>query len=194
MNLHDQFVQKYGRPPTEFDPDYLEMLNMTKYRIVEIPDKKQAKCSNCGSTKNDGRKYVDFGLEVDWYGIVFLCGLCVYDIARTMDCFADYINRIDKLEAENETLKNLLLAKGDTLELMLGSLMGEVKEYFDGLRAISNNNESNFSTVVDFNSSSSTDNTTESDRAPGKAEQRTSKSTTGSGLKNVSSLTELLNT
>lgn len=193
MNLHDRFVQKYGRPPTEVDPDYLEMLNMSKYRIVPMPDKQQAKCSNCGSTKNDGRKYVDFGLDVDWYGIVFLCGNCIYDIAKAMNCFAQFVDRINRLEDRNKTLENLLLAQGDSIESRLSNLMEEVKEYFASLHSISDDGRSDPSTMVDSNSSSGADNTTESDRQATGTEQRTTESTTGPGSKNFSSLAELLN-
>src|SRR3954466_860008 len=81
------FVKKYGKLPTEIDPDYLEMLRMSRYRILDVPDVAPAKCANCGSSKNDGRKYVDFGLQVDWYGVVYFCGLCLADIARDMGLF-----------------------------------------------------------------------------------------------------------
>jgi len=193
MNLHDRFMQKFGRPPTEFDTDYLEMLNMSKYRILDIPDKKQAKCANCGSVKNDGRKYVDFGLEVDWYGIVYLCSLCMLDIANNMGLFNKAEEQIEQLRHEKASLINLLLAQGDSIENKLNNLMGEVREYFDALRTIDDGKSPDSDIVVDINASTGAENVTESDQSTGKTEQRTTESTAGSGLKNVSSLTELLN-
>ena len=194
MSLADKFMQQYGRPPTEFDPDYLEMLNMSKYRILDIPDKKQAKCANCGATKNDGRKYVDFGLEVDWYGIVFLCGKCLHDIAENMEFFTYFRDRIEKLLVRNKTLENLLLAQGDTIEHKLEILMEEVKEYFDTLGRLtsSNDSEPDSGAVVDDESSSGEPDTGKAERAASTNTGKATKSTASTGSKNVSSLAELL--
>lgn len=192
MNLHDQFMQRFGRPPTEFDPDYREMLNMSKYRILDIPDKKQAKCANCGSTKKDGRKYVDFGLEVDWYGIVYLCSLCMLDIANNMGLFNKADEQIVQLRHEKASLINLLLAQGDNLEHKLENLMEEVKEYFVALRTVRDGEPVDPSIILGDNPPSGAENITKSDRTSGETEQRTTESSAGSGLKNVSSLTELL--
>ena len=196
MNLVDRFVQRYGRPPTEVDPDYLEMLNMSKYRILDIPDKKDTRCANCGSTKNDGRKYVDFGLEVDWHGIVFLCGLCVKDIALQMGAFDVMSNKINSLVTDNEKLKNLLLAQGDAIESNLSNLMGEVKEYFAGLSANTPWDGSGSSTAsyVVSSEESNESNSDSTESTTPKNTRRATKPTTSSGPENFSSLTELLST
>lgn len=84
MHPYDRFIQTYSRLPTEFDSDYLELVKMSKYRILDVPDVQPGKCANCGSSKNDGRKYVDFGLHVDFYGAVYLCGWCLADIYKSL--------------------------------------------------------------------------------------------------------------
>lgn len=150
MNL---FIQKYGRLPTEFDSDYLEMLRMSKYRILAIPDLKPGKCANCGSAKNDGRKYVDFGLEVDFFGIVYLCGFCLKDIANNMDLFRSYIDEIGALKAELLNIK-VQQQKEDSLEHKMLHTFREVKEYIASIYPDLDNSSPNGSSDVVTNKGS----------------------------------------
>ena len=125
-----RFVQKYGRLPTERDPDYLELLRMSKYRILSVPDFKPGKCANCGSAKSDGRNYVDFGLEVDWYGTVFLCGECLRDIAINTGMFKAYEVKILQLE-EQLAARTQQSVEVEDLESAPLKTWEEVKTYFD---------------------------------------------------------------
>lgn len=126
-DLMEDFVARYGRLPTEVDPDYLEMLRMSKYRIVEIPDFKPHKCGNCGSSKQDGRKYVDFGLEIDWYGTLYLCGLCLHDVAQHMGLFEALADRVDNAECDLNEARQLLETGGELHERVTKTL----KEFED---------------------------------------------------------------
>lgn len=137
QRLVDLFIKKYGRLPTELDPDYLEILRMSKYRILAIPDVKPGKCANCGSAKNDGRMYIDFDLQIDWYGVVFVCGFCLKDITNAMKLFQPYIDEIGRLKAELLSIK-IEHKKGTDLEERFLHTFGEVKDYFDSLRSVSN--------------------------------------------------------
>lgn len=182
--IFDQFVKKYGRLPTEVDPDYLEMLNMSKYRIIDVPDFKPGKCANCGASKNDGRQYIDFGQEIDWYGIIFFCGFCIKDIAINFGLFNQFEQEIESLKAKL-TNGGFLLEKGDELEERFLLIFKEVKEYFDSLRALRDES------VTSSGSDSRTDETS-GEPVPDKAESGTIKSTTSSRRTNVPSLAKLL--
>jgi hypothetical protein len=182
----DAFIQRYGRLPTEVDPDYLEMLRMSKYRIKEYPDIKMAKCANCGSCKDDGRKYVDFGLDVDWYGIVWLCGLCIHDIADAMGLFKGLRDKALQLELETRRYVELL-ANGPALQEQLEDYVNRLKEYYDSLFAVGNGLSPNGTRHL------SVDETSEVEPTVDGTEQGTTESSDGSGSKNIRRLTDLLN-
>lgn len=126
----EQFVQKYGRLPTEIDPDYLEMLNMSKYNIQDVPKFKPGKCANCGGTKNDGRKYIDFSLEIDWYGIVYLCTLCLMDVAVAAGLFDELKNKIDVLENRNAELLSKIVNE-EEITKRVGDTLADFKELYE---------------------------------------------------------------
>lgn len=175
----EKFIDKYGRLPTEVDPDYLEMLKMSKYRILTRPDANTAKCANCGGFKEDGRRYVDFGLFVDWYGVVFLCSICIKELATQLGL----LNTEEKIEVDpmpelKEEVKNTISK--------LEEILKEFHEYSDSLN-IDNSDPPDLEHSPDDNDVSPA-----SESGTNKAEQRAAKSTTSTGRKNVRSLTELL--
>lgn len=40
------------------------------------------KCVQCGANKKDGRKYIDWGLTIEFYGVVYLCSFCFAETMR----------------------------------------------------------------------------------------------------------------
>lgn len=180
-----KFFERFGRLPTEVDPDYLEMIRMSKYQISDVPMFKPGKCANCGASKNDGRRYVDFGLEVDWYGTVFLCGDCLTDVANAMGLFDKFKEAIEEVKANSFSL-DVLREQGFAVQYNLEKTIGEVKEYFANLHSLGDDSSS------DSNSSVvATETTTES--AIDEAKPRVTKSSTVSGRENLPSLADLLN-
>ncbi|MFY3741632.1 MAG: hypothetical protein HMLIMOIP_002090 [Candidatus Nitrosomirales archaeon] len=190
--LVDKFTEKYGRLPTEVDPDYLEMLRMSKYRILNVPDFKPGKCANCGASKDDGRKYIDFGLEIDWYGTVYLCGECLTDISNEMGLF-------DRLKAElletklgNAEIANLQ-AKGVELHETVVRTFRSLEDFYASIHSLGDNSSLSpppGAVPMETTSESGTDKTESGTK---KTSSRTSKSTTSTGRQNVRSLTDLLN-
>lgn len=188
------YIQRYnGRLPTEFDPKYLEILNMSKYRIKEVPDVSPGKCGNCGASKNDERKYVDIGLHIDWYGALFLCTLCLTDICNTAGVFDALLTRIEELKQELEAV-HLLKAQGEALHETVMSTSEEIKKYYASLPSswVHPSPDDTVSVVDDpsTNSTSATDGNKSNVTGP---KSRATKSTSSSGRENVSSLAELLN-
>lgn len=192
MDLVNRFIHRYGRLPTEFDPDYWEMLNMSKYRILDVPDLKPGKCANCGSSKNDGRKYVDFGKEVDWYGIIFLCGLCLKDIAFNMGLFKDLEMSLLKSEVENEKLQNLK-EKGNVLHESVVQLFKEFEVYYADLHSVGNDSSSNSSSVVRPDEKSVNSGVSGNESSTNTTKRTTTEQTPGSGSEKLPSLAELFN-
>lgn len=185
MNVFDRFVTKYGRLPTEYDPDYLEMLQMSKYRILAVPDLKPGKCANCGSAKQD-RNYVDFGLLVDWYGVVYLCSHCIADIARESGVFEELRTQMLKLVNKNE-MKTSLQAQGEALHETVVRTFKEFEEFYVNLHSLRDDIPADSGAVVvnDKDPSNGSDS--------GRSESGTAESTSGSGRSNLRSLAELLN-
>lgn len=129
MSLMDRFIKQYGRLPTEVDPDYLEMLRMTKYRILDVPDQTPGKCDNCGASKNDGRKYLDYGRLIDWHGTVYLCGLCIKDFARSFGLFDELEKERDDLVARGAEIEELH-RKGAKLHEVVIKTLEEFERYY----------------------------------------------------------------
>ncbi len=191
-DLVNRFIHMHGRLPTEYDPDYLELLRMTKYRILDVPDVSPSKCGNCGSTKKDGRTYVDFGLHVDWYGALFLCSLCVNDIAKAMGIFDKYNEEIASLKNKLDSV-HIAAANGADLEEKVLHIFEEVKDYFDSLHSTRDNaTASDVAGMESDKSESISETVTESGGKSAEVHKRATKSTTSSGPKDLPSLAELL--
>lgn len=186
-DLVDKFIEKYGRLPTEFDPDYLEMLRMSKYRILAVPDVSPGKCANCGSSKDDGRKYVDFGLHVDWYGAVFICGSCLHDIAHKVGLFASLEEQLYEALNKKASLDELQ-EQGEKLHDKVVKTVRELEDFYVGVYSHRTDNSPDSTSSVESESTPSTKSGSPS------TESGTTKSTTVSGRKNVRSLAELLDT
>lgn len=184
-SIFDRFVARYGRLPTEFDTDYLEMLQMTKYRIIPVPDFRPSKCANCGSTKEDGRKYIDFGLQVDWYGVVYLCSYCVNEIAREMGLFAELEARLDAILAEAVSIKELQ-DQGERLHDTVVKAFKEFEEFYGSLHTPGYSSDSDASDDLGTNETASDKSTTD------ETESTITKPTSSPRRKNVSSLAEFL--
>jgi hypothetical protein len=186
VTLVDDFIHRYGRLPTEFDPDYLEMLCMSKYRIVDVPDFKPGKCANCGASKNDGRKYIDFGLEVDWHGIVYLCGLCLKDIATQMGLFEGVLAELKATYLNLQRFEDLKTQGVDIYEAVV-KMGEEIRDFYSRVYPAVPGDSSDDSASVEPES------TEPSQLSVDKAKPRTTKSSNGSGSENFRSLTDLLN-
>jgi hypothetical protein len=191
-SLLEKFVNRYGRLPTERDPDYLEMLNMSKYAILDAPTHKPGKCANCGAVRNDGRKYVDFKLEIDWYGIVYLCGICLKDIAKAVGLFDDFIKELEEAKAQNTSLEELK-EKGAELHETIVRTFAEVKDFYVDVHSVGDDIPANpDSSSGDSQNSESGSGTDSSESGTSETKSRTSKSTSSSRRTNVPSLAELL--
>lgn len=184
-SLAHRFTEKYGRVPTEFDPDYLEMLRMSKYRILDVPDQAPGKCANCGASKNDGRKYVDFGLQVDWYGVVHLCGHCLGDVSQAMGLFDELRSKLEESQSNAKKIEGLK-EKGVELHETVVKTFKELEEFYVSVRPLGNNSNSDSASGMEPDKAAVESGTNQT-------KSRVAKSAPSTGSKNIHSLTELLN-
>ncbi len=130
----ERFIELYGHMPTEFDKRYLELVAMGRYRILDVPDVQPGSCCNCGASRNDGRKYVDTGRHVEWYGAIFICGLCMRE-------YADALGLLETVKQELASVKSLLLSQedlkfmGERIRDTITQTYEEFKEYYANLSA-----------------------------------------------------------
>lgn len=87
-------------------------------QIIPLPLALPGKCIVCGASNNDdGRQYIDFGLEIDFYGVVYFCTHCMSETAvaigyRSPSLFAvieeeniEFAGKLSELSAENVKLR-----------------------------------------------------------------------------------------
>jgi hypothetical protein len=192
MKAYNKFVQMYGRMPTEFDKDYLELLRMGKYRILDVPDVKVTNCANCGSTKNDGRKYIDFGLNLDWHGCVFLCGLCLKDTAQAMGLFDHWIDLARQAEERAEAAE-ALLAKRENLYELVVKTHEELKDFYGSLHSLGIHPDSApLISVEPYKETPGGPDASSDEPVINEPKPRVVKSAASSGRPNISSLADLL--
>lgn len=189
----DKFIAKYGRLPVETDPDYLEMLRMSKYIIVDVPTASPGKCGNCGSSKNDGRKYVDIGLQIDWYGAMYFCILCLTDIAKSAGLF-DFLEA-QLQEAQKAVTDVVDLQKyGDDLHERVVTALKDSEEFYAHLRSIGVVDPPTSSNIVELNPRTSGTPATDGNKSDvNETKSRVTKSNPSSRRQHVSSLADLLN-
>lgn len=198
-SLLEKFVERYGRLPTEVDPDYLEMLKMSKYHVVERPFGSPGKCIGCGSTKIDGRRYVDLGAQIDWYGGVYLCGHCVKEAATNLGLFNEDKQLILELQEIINSKKNNNEEAIRLQEVMLRTAE-EIKSFYGDIfvdrQPDSSNNSTESDSVTSEESSGSDENSgsnNEIEQPTTGTKSGTTKSSSSTGRENVPSLAELLN-
>ncbi len=200
----EKYIEMYnGKLPTENDPNYLELLRMGKYKILANPFYQPGKCANCGSAKVDGRMYVDFDLDIDWYGKVYLCTLCLMDIATAANLFEGYLkqrdelaHRVMQLTIALEEAKKIPQHDKELHEAVIKTT-DELKEYYarlTGIPALSHGDAPSASDLLlERENTINKSGTDQTERSIKSTEPGTVKQTTSSRRTNVPNLTELLN-
>lgn len=88
-------------------------------QIVNQPLVLPGYCVGCRSSNNtDGRKFVDTGISVDYFGVIYICVPCILEIVREVDLtLPDNLSglkaEVARLETMNEHLRIAISALGD---------------------------------------------------------------------------------
>jgi len=121
----------------------VETQNLSRFRIVK-PTEMMApcKCAVCG--KFSTGTYIDFGLELDFYGVVYIC---------VEDCFTELANLQDyHSPGQHKMVMGELACKRDELNIAQDRI--EALEYaLDGLRRVGDFSPSSSSNAVDVEQS-----------------------------------------
>ena len=94
----------------------------SRIQILDVPIALPATCVLCGSGGGDGRRFLDFGFQLDMYGAVIFCTFCMESFAEALDYVPKFNldiaeERIEELNnqygnklVENQALRNALVA------------------------------------------------------------------------------------
>lgn len=116
----------------------------SRIQIVDTPVAAPGNCSMCGSCGGDGRKFLDFGKQLDWYGAVYFCTECVKEFSQAVDyipvdAFNSQAQELAKLQisydqlvkrnkAVENALRNVLGRDNDPIDDLVSSSMAIVEE------------------------------------------------------------------
>lgn len=93
----------------------IELSPQSRFSVHDNPDVAPGKCAVCASVGGDGRKFIDFGMQLDWYGAVYFCTFCVAELAGAGGFVAtEHFNKAveqnglltKELNATNESFRN----------------------------------------------------------------------------------------
>lgn len=83
-----------------------------RVQVIDYPTALPSKCAICGAspTPDDPRRWVDFGLSLEFYGVVYFCTFCVANVAEAINfvgpgVYYSAIESAEKLSVEVETLR-----------------------------------------------------------------------------------------
>lgn len=55
----------------------------SRIKLLSFPVLAPGKCAFCGSADDD-RSYIDFGMQLDWYGAVYFCSFCIIEVSEAV--------------------------------------------------------------------------------------------------------------
>lgn len=60
----------------------IEISVTSRFSIHDNPDREPGFCCVCRSPGGDDRQFIDFGMQLDWYGAVYFCTFCVKELCE----------------------------------------------------------------------------------------------------------------
>lgn len=127
------------------------MINMQpggRFSISKSPQNLPSKCVVCGAWGGDGRDFVDFGFDIDFYGTVYFCSVCLTECCNKLGYISPsqwtivnemnegLIQRVQTVEADNVLLRSALastdfLRGGNTSDFSVANTSGVEDERSD---------------------------------------------------------------
>lgn len=79
----------------------------SRIRILDAPQLAPGVCAICGSSRNDDRKYVDLGIDVDYVGTMYFCTFCLVELVNALGCLTN--EQSEALQNEVEAARKTIL-------------------------------------------------------------------------------------
>lgn len=87
----------------------------SRVQILERPVALPGKCIICSSaSNNEGRKFIDFGYSIDWWGAVYFCTVCFKEVAEDLGWIED--TRYKQILEENRELSDSIIKLDKRIE------------------------------------------------------------------------------
>lgn len=112
--------------------------SQSRIKILDRPILAPGSCCLCGSAGGDGRKFIDFGKQLDWYGAVYFCSECIREASEA--CGFIPVASFEKLHDEYRRL-----------QIRFDQMAIELKSVKDALSTILNNRSSGSTNTIDNN-------------------------------------------
>ena len=61
-----------------------EVAPNSRVTVHDNPNMAPGKCCMCGDAGSDERKFIDFGMQLDVYGAVYFCDVCLTEVSRAV--------------------------------------------------------------------------------------------------------------
>lgn len=94
-----------------------------RFKLLDAPFALPGKCAVCGfaasgEDQTDRRQYLDFGLDIDYYGVVYICTTCLNEVAVGMGYALPEV--VDSIREESEQVKADLIRLNTAVEAING--------------------------------------------------------------------------
>lgn len=93
--------------------------------VIDTPVAAPGVCSLCGTAGGDGRKFIDFGKQLDWYGAVYFCETCFTEMAEALGLIP--VAKYDELHLSYRALN----IEHDKVVEKFGRLLGAFRSLLD---------------------------------------------------------------
>jgi hypothetical protein len=98
----------------------------SRIQILNTPVAAPGTCVICGSAGDDNRSFIDFGLNIDYFGVIYFCTICFAEIAVACN-FVDNTHYRELLQRNQELTEAL-----EQAQLRNESLNDTFRKHFAG--------------------------------------------------------------
>jgi hypothetical protein len=133
----------------------------SRVQVISVPIAAPGVCVLCGTSGGDNRTFIDFGKQLDWYGAIYFCNICIAEISRAIgfvpvDDFNELYSDLRKLKIDHEKLKANYVVIKNALANMLNDHPDNTSD--DNVPSVPSDVESE--AVIETNSESAAGDTT----------------------------------
>lgn len=86
--------------------------------VLQSPIMAPHKCCMCGaSSTHDGRKYVDTGIDIEFYGVVYYCSICFAETAKKLNfVYKEELDEARRIVQEQTVQINQLVSRIEEMQ------------------------------------------------------------------------------
>lgn len=102
----------------------IEIPATSRFSVCGNPNREPGVCCVCRSPGGDDRQFIDFGMQLDWYGAVYFCTFCVKELAEAAgfvpkDLYLEVKSLSSKLATELNSVEESFRDYRDTTRTLI---------------------------------------------------------------------------